>query len=339
MSEAITKAAEMALEALASMTTGNERDSDGQWGRICMPKNDALNKAHEAAQALRAALSQAGQGGQGEVVADVPIHPRQGPLWANVRPRGSDTPVPSYPMRPLAYADAAQPAPVASVAPMTDEDVEEIEQAIWPGILLDSTDRAVNRQFVQAVEAHHRIAQQPDPAVPAVPLVRDLAELLDLDVPEVCKIMAGLGFGQRSTNMEVSLDEMLAVKKHVALSVAPNPAGKEPAWIVNDLGELGVMVGGRCFFLYKGDNIEYGVDGIGESRAGIALHEDGTPMRYRPVGKREFGETCKPLEWVMQGQYSDRYTTELVFTPGLSHGKPDDCKWRDLPAKQEGAAP
>lgn len=90
MSEAITKAAEMALEALIEMTKGNERDSETQWGRVIMPKNDALNKAEKAAQALRAALSQAGQdhipdarqmvgqGGQGEVWQPMATAPKDG---------------------------------------------------------------------------------------------------------------------------------------------------------------------------------------------------------------------------------------------------------------------
>lgn len=97
----------------------------------------------------------------------------------------------------------------------------------------------------------------------------------------------------------------------------------KPEWIVNDLGELGVKIDGRCFFLYKGDNIEYAE----------AVHDDGTPMRYRPVGKCEFGETCWPVAWVVAGRRpSGRYTDELVYTPGLSDGMPGDADWRDLPA-------
>jgi hypothetical protein len=55
-----------------------------------------------------------------------------------------------------------------------------------------------------------------------------------------------------------------------------------PAWVVNSLGELGVEVGGRQFFLYKGQSLEYGKHG----------NEDGFVL-YRPVQKREFGETCR----------------------------------------------
>jgi len=117
---------------------------------------------------------------------------------------------------------------------------------------------------------------------------------------------------------------------------APQPV-REPVWIVNDLGELGVQVGGRFFFLYKGDSIEYGVDSIGEVRDGVALHDDGSPIKYRIVGKREFGETCWPLKWVTQGRREDRYTEELVFIPGLSFGEPEDGAWRELPAPQPEA--
>jgi hypothetical protein len=80
-------------------------------------------------------------------------------------------------------------------------------------------------------------------------------------------------------------------------------------------------------FLYKGDSIEYGKDDIG-----TAKHGDGTPMKYRIVGKREFGEVCYPLKWITSNRREPRYTEELVFTPGLSFGSPEDGEWRELPA-------
>lgn len=104
------------------------------------------------------------------------------------------------------------------------------------------------------------------------------------------------------------------------------------AWVVNDLGELGVCIGGRYFFLYKGDSLEYGSDAA-DVRDGAVLHDDGTLMMVRPVGKREFGETCWPLKWVMDGRRPDGYyRDELVYTPGLSDGQPGDADWRPLPA-------
>lgn len=102
----------------------------------------------------------------------------------------------------------------------------------------------------------------------------------------------------------------------------------EPVWIVNDLGELGVMVAGTAYFLYKGDNIVYE----------DAAHDDGTPMLYRIVGKREFGETCWPLKWVEAGRREDRYTEKLHYAPGLSYGKPEDGDWRPLPKAAPAAA-
>ncbi|UWJ04774.1 hypothetical protein CUB19_gp66 [Stenotrophomonas phage CUB19] len=56
-------------------------------------------------------------------------------------------------------------------------------------------------------------------------------------------------------------------------------------WVVNDNGELGVRIGKKCFFLYKGKSFVYD-DG---------LHDDGTPMYVRPVFKREFGECAHPI--------------------------------------------
>jgi hypothetical protein len=58
-----------------------------------------------------------------------------------------------------------------------------------------------------------------------------------------------------------------------------------PEWVVNDAAELGVRIGSRFFWLYKGRSLEY-PDG---------KHDNGTPMLWRPVGKREFGECCLPV--------------------------------------------
>jgi len=99
----------------------------------------------------------------------------------------------------------------------------------------------------------------------------------------------------------------------------------KPQWIVNDLGELGVKIGERFFFLYKGDNIEYET----------GKHDDGSPMLYRIVGKREFGETCQPLDR-FRARWPDRYQEPLVYTPGLSYGEPGDGDWKPLPASPSG---
>lgn len=96
-----------------------------------------------------------------------------------------------------------------------------------------------------------------------------------------------------------------------------------PNWVVNDNGELGVEVSGRYYFLYKGESLEY-ADG---------KHDDGTRMRVRRVGKREFGETQWPAKWLAAGRREDSYTEELVYNPGLSFGSADDpnYQWRPLP--------
>jgi hypothetical protein len=108
-------------------------------------------------------------------------------------------------------------------------------------------------------------------------------------------------------------------------------------WVVNDNGELGVCVNGGYFFLYKGRSLQYGTDSESK-QVGIALHDDNTPMMVRPVGKREFGETCQPITCmkVESGVLYDRtprpYREELTYIPGLSFGEPSDAEWKLLPA-------
>lgn len=57
---------------------------------------------------------------------------------------------------------------------------------------------------------------------------------------------------------------------------AEDPFSK-PLWVVNDKGELGVLVGGHVYFMYKGESFEYKDERI----------------KIRPVGKREFDEVVQ----------------------------------------------
>jgi hypothetical protein len=82
----------------------------------------------------------------------------------------------------------------------------------------------------------------------------------------------------------------------------------EPQWIVNDLAELGVLVGGRAFFLWKGCALEYDPP----------RHSDGSEMLWRPVQSREFGEVCHPVFGYPSGVFSpsnERYTKGEGWQP------------------------
>jgi hypothetical protein len=69
----------------------------------------------------------------------------------------------------------------------------------------------------------------------------------------------------------------------------------KPEWVVNDMGELGVKIGDRFFFLYKGKSLEY--------------DDPNMAIQWRPVEKREFGECCHPVETHAKAAY-ERYRYE-----------------------------
>ena len=67
-------------------------------------------------------------------------------------------------------------------------------------------------------------------------------------------------------------------------------------WIVNDLAELGVLINGECFFMYKGQSYQGG-------------------KYYREVGKREFGECCHPWSSIELKKYGNLESRPLVILP------------------------
>lgn len=85
----------------------------------------------------------------------------------------------------------------------------------------------------------------------------------------------------------------------------------EPEWVVNDNAELGVKIGDRFYFLYKGNSLVY--------RDG--KHDDGRQMFWRLVGKREFGECCHPVTFWEKGGHAQDFKLSA----------PDE-RWQPLPA-------
>lgn len=86
-------------------------------------------------------------------------------------------------------------------------------------------------------------------------------------------------------------------------------------WIVNDLSELGVKVGDRFFFLYKGGSYKGG-------------------KKWRHVGKREFGECCHPWSAIESKVYGNIESRPLPLPEtyvGFHEGENEE--WFDLPAE------
>ncbi len=89
-------------------------------------------------------------------------------------------------------------------------------------------------------------------------------------------------------------------------------------WVVNDIAELGVKIGDQFFFLYKGTSLVYGY--LDEDPSIPPVHDaDGTPMHWRPVFKREFGECAHPINYA---------NPSLIGTVSLD----DSDEWQELPA-------
>ena len=87
-------------------------------------------------------------------------------------------------------------------------------------------------------------------------------------------------------------------------------------WVTNDIAELGVKIRDQFFFLYKGRSLVYGE--LDPDPTIPPVHDDDTPMHWRPVFKREFGECAHPIN------YKD---PTMIGTVCLS----DSDEWKPLP--------
>jgi hypothetical protein len=97
------------------------------------------------------------------------------------------------------------------------------------------------------------------------------------------------------------------MNKNIALNLMAKMLDDDDVkWIVNDNSELGVMIGERCFFLYKGYSYCGG-------------------DKYREVFKREFGECCHPWETIKSKTGEYRLPENYIGFLGE-----DDKEWKDI---------
>lgn len=82
---------------------------------------------------------------------------------------------------------------------------------------------------------------------------------------------------------------VLVIGLLLLIDTTPTPSFKdallseaEVEWVVNSHADLGVLIKGICYFLYKGESLVY--------------FKEGEPLFVRKVEKREFGESAHPLE-------------------------------------------
>lgn len=101
-------------------------------------------------------------------------------------------------------------------------------------------------------------------------------------------------------------------------------------WVVNDIAELGVKIGNQFFWLYKGHSLVYG-DNHDTNKDGIVINtDDGKPMSWRPVFKREFGDCCHPVNYEDLKKCGHQH---YIGTVSLS----DSDEWKPLPAPDKAS--
>lgn len=119
------------------------------------------------------------------------------------------------------------------------------------------------------------------------------------------------------TRMDVgdALSEMFRVDPGADLRVEPHNADlmlADPAplrstdveWIINDQGEIGVKILDQFFFVHKGASFMY-----------ASPEGENTPKKYRAIGKRELGESCKIDDERLVDGYLDRGVwLDIIFS-------------------------
>ncbi len=152
---------------------------------------------------------------------------------------------------------------------------------------IPNNDWSAKATELRGIVAQLTSALYPQPDTSAAPMY---------DRPKMLEVLIAL---QRT------IEHMDGYAQAYTMYAAPSPEETKPRipltaadveWVMNDLTELGVKIGDQFFFLYKGESMTYDVP---------AKHEDGQRMRWRHVGKREFGECCHPLD--MGGASAARY--------------------------------
>ena len=108
-------------------------------------------------------------------------------------------------------------------------------------------------------------------------------------------------------------------------------------WVVNDLAELGVKIGDQFFFLYKGRSLSYANEPTHDEDDPKVGYKEGDPIKWRYVGKREFGECCHPINYenlrllsirTMAAGWGTEYSHAKIGTVSLKDGN----DWQPLPA-------
>lgn len=130
-------------------------------------------------------------------------------------------------------------------------------------------------------------------------------------------------------NYPTHFERLRSASPAPSTQVLPQPAerrlsAEDVQWVTNDIAELGVKIGNQFFFLYKGESLVYGA--LDSDPTIPPVHDDGTPMHWRPIYKREFGECVHPINYE---------NPKLIGKVSLD----DSDQWEVLPAAHQVTTP